>query len=121
MQRLPAEWRVRDGWTKYLVRNASEAALGREVAWHSGKAHVGMALTAGIVTDAAPYLLRQVLAQRERLADLLHAREIANAIAFLRAPDAGGNADVALQVSVMACWLQKLNAKADPAAIHLVR
>jgi asparagine synthase (glutamine-hydrolysing) len=102
---LPLEWRVRGGWTKYPARLACERALGPEVVWHSGKSHVGMVLTAEVVNDAAPYLAGVVEAQRDALVVILDAGLVDQALAYLRAPDAGGNADNAMFVASMAGWL----------------
>lgn len=35
--RLPLEWRVRDGWTKYALRRAVEPRLPREIVWNPRK------------------------------------------------------------------------------------
>jgi len=43
--RLPIRQKVRQGWTKYLLRRALAPRLSAEVCWHSGKAHLGAQLT----------------------------------------------------------------------------
>lgn len=68
---LPMEWRVRGGWTKYLVRRSCDAALGADVAWHSGKSHLGSLLTRQLVIDAAPYLRQFLRGHRSLLAGIL--------------------------------------------------
>ena len=42
---LPLRQKVRDGWTKYLVRKAMAPALGRDVTWHAEKNHLGPRFT----------------------------------------------------------------------------
>jgi asparagine synthase (glutamine-hydrolysing) len=42
--RLPLHYKVRKGWTKYLVRQAAAPWLHRDVRWHTGKHHLGSAL-----------------------------------------------------------------------------
>jgi asparagine synthase (glutamine-hydrolysing) len=42
--RLPLRYKVRNGWTKYLVRKATAPSLQSQVAWHRGKGHLGMRL-----------------------------------------------------------------------------
>lgn len=64
---LPTEVRVRHGWTKWVVRAACQDALGADVAWHSGKSHLGAALTRQVVEEAAPYLRQLLVDQRSRL------------------------------------------------------
>jgi len=39
--RLPLRQKVRDGWTKYIVRKAMAPTLGADVTWHTGKDHLG--------------------------------------------------------------------------------
>ena len=39
--RLPLKYKVRHGWTKYLVRKASASSLPVDVRWHNKKRHVG--------------------------------------------------------------------------------
>lgn len=38
---LPVERRVRDGWTKHLVRSWTAKRVAPAAVWHSGKAHLG--------------------------------------------------------------------------------
>lgn len=107
---LTLHWRVRDGWTKYLVRRACEPSLSAEVVWHSGKSHAGMALISHVVRDAAPYLRGVVEAQYEALTELIKPTLVDEALAHLRSPDSGGNEDNAMLVASMAGWLAGLAA-----------
>lgn len=50
--RVPLEFKVREGWTKYLARAAYSDPLGG-VAWHSGKEHLGPLVTAAILASSA--------------------------------------------------------------------
>jgi len=47
--RLPEEWLARDGWTKWIARAAYAPELGADIAWYSGKFHVGQLLTTQIL------------------------------------------------------------------------
>jgi len=111
---LPLEWRVRNGWTKYLVRRGCEEALGADVVWHTGKSHVGMALTEALVGDAAPYLCGVVERQRDALNELLKPHLVDEALSYLWRPAVGGDVDNAIYVAAMAGWLAGL--KADDGA-----
>lgn len=82
-QRLPTEFRVRHGWTKWVVRQACEPALGARVVWHSGKNHLGTALNAQVLADAAPYLMSLLGAQRPRLREYVRDEAINRAIGQL--------------------------------------
>jgi asparagine synthase (glutamine-hydrolysing) len=52
--RTPLEYKVRDGWTKHMVRAAYAEELGSEVAWHSGKNHLGPLVTEQVIKHSAP-------------------------------------------------------------------
>ena len=40
-QRLPMEYKIKDGWTKYIVRVAFASDLDKKVVWRRGKEHLG--------------------------------------------------------------------------------
>ncbi|MFC1720554.1 asparagine synthase-related protein, partial [Pseudomonadota bacterium] len=42
--RLPVHQKVREGWTKLLLRRTVAPFLDNEVAWHTGKGHLGIEL-----------------------------------------------------------------------------
>jgi asparagine synthase (glutamine-hydrolysing) len=39
--RLPMEYKINDGWTKYIVRTAFASDLDKKVRWRRGKEHLG--------------------------------------------------------------------------------
>ena len=40
-QRLPMEYKIKDGWTKYIVRTSFSSDLDKKVVWRRGKEHLG--------------------------------------------------------------------------------
>jgi asparagine synthase (glutamine-hydrolysing) len=40
-QRLPMEYKIKNGWTKYIVRTAFASDLDKKVRWRRGKEHLG--------------------------------------------------------------------------------
>lgn len=107
-QRLPVDYRVRDGWTKWVVRQACAEALGPEVVWHSGKRHLGQWLSREVLEDAAPYLQDLLEQQREALLDYVRPavfetcrRQLSN---MLTEPP--GNCDRLLAIVALAGWLR---------------
>jgi asparagine synthetase B (glutamine-hydrolysing) len=85
-QRLPAAYRTRHGWTKWVVRQACEPALGTDVVWHSGKRHLGAALNRQVLEDAAPYLRTLLQEQRQALQAYVRDDAVAQAMAVLARP-----------------------------------
>ena len=107
-QRLPVEYKVRHGWTKWVVRQACEPALGKGVVWHSGKRHLGARLNQQVVSDAAPYLRELVEDQRQPLQDYVRANALAEVIDALARPEelTGENCDNVMAVVTLAGWLR---------------
>lgn len=49
---LPVEFKVHDGWTKYLSRQAFERDLGEEVLWRTDKEHLGWHYVMELMRDS---------------------------------------------------------------------
>ena len=110
-QRLPTNIKVRDGWTKWVVRRACEPALGAGVVWHSGKDHLGALLNRQVVEDTAPYLRMLLEDQRLRLNDFVRDDAVTAAMARLGASDLekSGTCAELLTVAALAGWLRHVN------------
>ena len=61
---LPEDFKARDGWTKWIARAAYAPELGADIAWYSGKSHLG--------TQLNPLVLE---ATRARVSCLLEAAQ----------------------------------------------
>jgi asparagine synthase (glutamine-hydrolysing) len=50
--RLPIKYKIKDGWTKYLVRKSFAAEIPAEVTWRVGKEHLGYQFTARLMQES---------------------------------------------------------------------
>lgn len=109
--RLPAEWRTRDGWTKYLVRRACEPALGAEVVWHSGKHHLGTWLNRQALQEAGPWVRQMLVEQRVVLGEYYRDDVVRDALRQLnRAQELSPHVcDTLLTMTALAGWLRQAN------------
>lgn len=107
-QRLPVGFRTRDGWTKWPVRMACAPAIGAEVAWHSGKGHLGGRLLRQVLEDAAPYLGGLLAGERESLQRYVRADVIREAERSLSAGMIAPavDCDSLLTIVALAGWLR---------------
>lgn len=55
---LPLEYKVRDGWLKYLPRSAFAEDLGDEVAWRVGKEHLGWQIMGHVMDESRDRLAK---------------------------------------------------------------
>ena len=58
--RLPQRQKVRNGWTKWLVRKAAAFGLDTHVCWHSGKNHLGMQLVRRLMKNNREHVLEAI-------------------------------------------------------------
>ncbi len=56
--RLPLHYKVRHGWTKYLVRSAFARELPAEVRWRRGKEHLGWSMTCRLMDETHEFVIR---------------------------------------------------------------
>ncbi|MCC7097654.1 MAG: asparagine synthetase B [Thermomonas sp.] len=113
---LPEEFLARDGWTKWVARAACAPQLGANVAWYSGKSHLGAAL-GPMLLKAAPEGVSKLLASaRERLQGVVDA----DAVGRLRR-DWNANPDAAIaqagdtlfDLATLAGWMERYQLQID--------
>jgi len=74
---LPGEMRLRDGWTRYIMRRAMEGIVPDKVTWRVGKANLGPSFSHGLLkTDID--LLKRCLFETDRLHTYLDMKYILN-------------------------------------------
>lgn len=100
--RLPEAQVTSDGWTKRVARAACEPWLGTQVAWHSGKGHLGYQL-ADAAVGHDPQRLGALLAPGGPLAGWVQPDVLA---ATRDGLGRGAEAMAALQLGTLAAWLQ---------------
>lgn len=112
-QRLPLQYQTRHGWTKWVVRQACAASLGPQVAWHSGKHHLGFWLNAQVLADAAPYLRGLLEEERPLLLEYIRPEAIADCVRLLTnaAVVDPKDFDTLLTVTSLAGWLRHVRAR----------
>lgn len=64
---LPGDQKLRDGWTRWIMRKAMEGILPPEVQWRHGKSNMGPVLTTAIARHGRP-TLEGLLAHPDRIA-----------------------------------------------------
>ncbi|MCP9888685.1 hypothetical protein KBY96_12210 [Cyanobium sp. ATX 6A2] len=64
--RLPLSNKAHNGWTKSVVRQATASLLGSRVAWHRGKAHLGMTLVHRLMAQNHAHV-RSTLQRHDRM------------------------------------------------------
>jgi asparagine synthase (glutamine-hydrolysing) len=69
--RLPVEFLVRDGWTKYLVRTSFEQELAPGVLWRHDKEHLGWKFTRRVMDASRPLLAKTMDRELDELADVV--------------------------------------------------
>ncbi|MDI1253487.1 asparagine synthase-related protein [Thermomonas sp.] len=109
---LPEDFVARDGWTKWIARTAYAEDLGGEVAWHTGKRHLGSGLVS-LVADAGKECIAALLAEAE---GRLHGVVDAEALSGLRAVwakncNVGDDVDIdqVMLIATLAAWMKRFD------------
>lgn len=110
-RRLPVEFVVRYGWTKWVVRQACEPALGSDVVWHSGKRHLGSLLNRQVLQSAAPYLYMLLCDEREKMRCYIREAALERAVAILADPRhiTDEECDSVITIAALAGWVRQLD------------
>jgi len=64
---LPWDQKVRDGWSKYLLRRACEPLLPSEVVWRKGWEHIGWSFTNAWIQEKYDKILEEILVRETLL------------------------------------------------------
>ena len=103
---------VRDGWTKQVARAAYALELG-QVAWHSGKQHLGPQVTRAVLEAGREWVDVALADETELLAAWIDP----DALSRVRTAWAAGTADPGandgvMEVATLRCWLSGLQVSA---------
>jgi asparagine synthase (glutamine-hydrolysing) len=74
---LPLQYKIRNGWTKYLVRASLTRDLHKQVLWRTGKEHLGWQFMERLMQDSRPLIehsLGKNLGRLAGFADMTHAQ-----------------------------------------------
>lgn len=70
---LPEEFLARDGWTKWIARTAYAPALGRAIAFYSGKSHLGAQLGEALLEASRKEISGLLALAQDRLSGVVNA------------------------------------------------
>ncbi|MBS0231462.1 MAG: hypothetical protein JSS52_09950 [Proteobacteria bacterium] len=107
---LPDELLSRDGWTKWIVRAACAPELGDDIAWYSGKSHVGQHLGERLLAVAQPRVSELLVAAGERLSGVVDAGALGRLCDAWRADPtrcAQENGDSVLLLATLSGWIER--------------
>ena len=110
LMRLPDELLSRDGWTKWIVRAACAPELGDDIAWYSGKSHVGQHLGERLLAAAQPRVSELLVAAGERLSGVVDAGALGRLCDAWRADPtrcAQENGDSVLLLATLSGWIER--------------
>jgi asparagine synthase (glutamine-hydrolysing) len=106
---LPLKFKVRDGWTKYLVRTAFQQDLPAEVLWRTDKQHLGWKCTERLIAESRKYvdsLITDEIAVVQDYVDIDAARALYSR--YLETSDAALR-DTVFQLATLISWLKRVN------------
>ena len=114
--RLPDELLSRDGWTKWIVRAACAPELGDDIAWYSGKSHVGQYLGQQLIDAARPRVSESLAVAGERLRGVVDAKALDRLCDTWRtdpARCAGEEGDSVLLLATLSGWIEHYQLQAS--------
>ena len=106
---LPLEFKVRDGWTKYLVRTAFKEDLPAEVLWRTDKEHLGWRMTERLLAESrerVDSLITADIAVVQDYVDIDAARALYRR--YLETSDASLR-DAVFQLATLISWLKRVD------------
>ena len=106
---LPAEFLVRDGWTKYLVRTCFQDELPAEVLWRSDKGHLGPRVTQRLMVESPELVGRLFEKDLGWLKPYVNLQEARRTFANFSAQTNPASGDSVLQLATLIMWLKNLN------------
>lgn len=106
---LPLEYRVCNGWTKYLVRTAFGEDLDRKVCWRLGKEHLGWHFTARLMNETRPFVANTLAQDLERkLGDYVDVSAIRARLERYALSGSFIDADYLYEIMVLLLWLKRI-------------
>ena len=90
MVSIPWDQKIRNGWNKYLLRNASSKSLSKEVCWRRGKEHLGRIWTKNWLALNQEEICEIIVANQKQLGRYIDNTKLNEAI---RSFSVNGNPD----------------------------
>jgi asparagine synthase (glutamine-hydrolysing) len=114
---LPWDQKVRDGWSKWIVRRAAEGLLPDEVRWRRGRwVRLGWRFLAAAVAESGDFLEGELASDMAALAPYVDRAKVRALHDRYRRGDLEA-AEPVWTAAVLSCWLRKTRSKRyDPGA-----
>lgn len=107
--RMPEACLARDGWTKWVAREANAGVLGADIAWYSGKSHLGGALATQVLAASVDRVSALLARAPEVLAGVADRDALARLCRMWDASPAGAieqEGDAVLQLATLVAWIE---------------
>jgi len=113
---LPLRQKIRQGWTKYLVRQACAPWLPEPVRWHRGKDHLGWKLVQRLMSRSRQHIEESILPVAPLLEGIINF-DIARTLVLRYDPHDNTQVAQLHSLAVLACWLRRLSVASTKAFI----
>jgi asparagine synthase (glutamine-hydrolysing) len=115
---LPWDQKVRDGWSKRIVRRASAGLLPDEVSWRRGRwVRLGWRFLTAVVEQSGDFLARELSSDMSELAPYVDVAKVRAQYERYRS-GVVGDAETIWTAAVLSSWLRKTRLKRYDRAAH---
>lgn len=104
-QKLPLHYKVRHGWTKYLVRKTFASDIGAQVSWRSGKEHLGWRFAWRIMQESRNQLKAEMECHLERVGPYIDSARTRACYQAFKAGNAGVDWQSLFHIITLSYWL----------------
>jgi asparagine synthase (glutamine-hydrolysing) len=105
---LPADQKLRDGWTRFVMRRAMDGALPDNVRWRANKANLSPNFRRRLLTHDRQLLEEVILAQPDAIEEYVDIRGLRRVYArYVAQPTSEPDALTVYSTVVLALWLQR--------------
>ncbi|MEJ8566864.1 asparagine synthase-related protein [Elongatibacter sediminis] len=103
---LPLKYKIRDGWTKYLVRRAFRDRVDKDVIWRRDKNHLGWRFTRELMIATAPFVRDTINGGLSDVADYVNVDEVNKLMQHYDPHDDNGPCQVVFDLVTLILWLK---------------
>jgi asparagine synthase (glutamine-hydrolysing) len=105
---LPLRYKVRSGWTKYLVRKATAPWLDKDVRWHTGKDNLARHLLIPLIRQSYWEIINCLGSAEEPIGRYLDTERLRLLLKRYRTDSSEFCASDLLRVMMLALWLRRI-------------
>lgn len=112
--RLPLQFKVSRGWTKYMVRSSLQGLVAPQVQWRLGKEHLGWQFTRRLMAESHDFIAARLTQDMDLVAPYVRSDLVVQRLkAYLAAPKdvsphAEADQEFIYEVMTLALWLRRL-------------